>query len=427
MQPNDFDDEFRAKIDTYLKEGVEIAVDGGFDAFCLADTFDKYALAHNLTANELVHVVKEVFRKRTHRLVTDKSLGISHTVQGLVDNLLVALSSYAADKQAKVSAAEDPADDVDMDGDTLPPANANSVINGLECPPPSSLLKHMLRGKTDPAEVMQLTSLYFREFGSKPSNYANAYYDNDSTVSKISHKSTGKSTSKSRSPECFYGKSADHGYSAKSWIFAFQLYLAAEDEHNPVAKAATYLRGDALDWWQQSGYLSMPPDADFEQFSTAFLKRFVKPADSAKARRELPLLKQEGQSVETYAAKLNNMNNRIIEGTALDSTTLAVYFQQGLTRRISSALVDSQSIATMQDLALVIAADEEIESKLDLSVKQAQLEVPAPGNPNPNERGRFNNKGAEVPALTSPPTIVVLVEGPSMLAGAMLPGAEVPV
>ncbi|DBA97331.1 TPA: hypothetical protein ACH3X1_015069 [Trebouxia sp. C0004] len=209
--------------------------------------------------------------------------------------------------------------------------------------------------------------MYFREYDNRSSKYGSADY---STVSKISSKS-GKSTSKSRSPECFYGKPADHGYTAKSWIFAFQLYLAAEDEHNPVAKAATYLRGDALDWWQQSDYMSMPPNADFEKFSTAFLKRFVKPADSAKARRELPLLKQEGQSVETYAAKFNNMNNRITEGTAIDSTTLAVYFQQGLTRRISTALVNSQSIATMQNLALVMAAAEEIESKLGLSAKHA--------------------------------------------------------
>ncbi len=140
----------------------------------------------------------------------------------------------------------------------------------------------------------------------------------------------------------------------------------------------------------------MPPDVDFEQFSTAFLKRFVKPADSAKARRDLPLLKQEGQSVETtYTANFNNMNNRITEGTAIDSTTLTVYFQQGLTRRISIALVNSQSIATMQGLALVMAAAEEIESKLDLSAKQAtQVEVPATGNPNSAKRGRYgNNRG----------------------------------
>ena len=31
-------------------------------------------------------------------------------------------------------------------------------------------------------------------------------------------------------------------------MFALQLYLVAEDEHNPIAKAATYLRSVALDW-----------------------------------------------------------------------------------------------------------------------------------------------------------------------------------
>ncbi|DBA74281.1 TPA: hypothetical protein ACH3X1_011062 [Trebouxia sp. C0004] len=51
-----------------------------------------------------------------------------------------------------------------MDEEELPSANANPVINGLECPPPPSLLKHMLRGKTYPTEVMQLTSLYYMEF-----------------------------------------------------------------------------------------------------------------------------------------------------------------------------------------------------------------------------------------------------------------------
>ncbi len=54
------------------------------------------------------------------------------------------------------------------------------------------------------------------------------------------------------------------------------------------------------------------------------------------------------------------MNDRITEGSAIDNTTLAINFQQGLTHRIPSALVSSQSIATMQDLASVMAAAEEI-------------------------------------------------------------------
>ncbi len=43
----------------------------------------------------------------------------------------------------------------------------------------------------------------------------------------------------------------------------------------------------------------------------------------------------------------------------------------------------------MQELALVMAAAEEIESTLDLSVKQAHVEVPATGNPNPQQARPF--------------------------------------
>ena len=49
-----------------------------------------------------------------------------------------------------------------MDHEELHPANASHASNRLECPPSSSPLNFMLRGKTDPADVMQLTSLYSR-------------------------------------------------------------------------------------------------------------------------------------------------------------------------------------------------------------------------------------------------------------------------
>ena len=48
-----------------------------------------------------------------------------------------------------------------------------------------------------------------------------------------------------------------------------------------------------------------------------------------------------------------------------------MWFQHGLARRIANAIIHSHLIATLQNLKLVIAAAEEIESKLDLSVKQA--------------------------------------------------------
>ena len=43
------------------------------------------SLAHNVSASELVHIVKGVFQERAHRLVTEKSLGLVHTAEGLVD------------------------------------------------------------------------------------------------------------------------------------------------------------------------------------------------------------------------------------------------------------------------------------------------------------------------------------------------------
>ena len=46
-------------------------------------------MAHNVTAPGLVHIVKEVFQERAHRLMTEKTLGILFTVEALVNNLFV--------------------------------------------------------------------------------------------------------------------------------------------------------------------------------------------------------------------------------------------------------------------------------------------------------------------------------------------------
>ena len=50
------------------------------DTLCVCDT----CTAHNVMATELVHVVKEVFQERPHRLVTNKNLGLVHNMEGLV-------------------------------------------------------------------------------------------------------------------------------------------------------------------------------------------------------------------------------------------------------------------------------------------------------------------------------------------------------
>ncbi len=112
--------------------------------------------------------------------------------------------------------------------------------------------------------------------------------------------STVKSTTKSHPPATFHGHASDHGHAAQSWLYSVQLYYQAENEHNPVAKVATYLREHALDWWQQLGSKTLPLDANFTAFSEAFLARYVKPSDSQKARKELPTLRQsDNESVET--------------------------------------------------------------------------------------------------------------------------------
>ena len=47
----------------------------------------------NLTASELAHVLKDVFQKSAHRLVTDKSLGSIHSVAGSVDKQGIAMQN----------------------------------------------------------------------------------------------------------------------------------------------------------------------------------------------------------------------------------------------------------------------------------------------------------------------------------------------
>ena len=104
--------------------------------------------------------------------------------------------------------------------------------------------------------------------------------------------SSFKSSSRSSPPDSFHGHAKDHGQPAQSWLYSVELYFQAEYTPNPVAKAVTYLHGEACRWWQQIGSKTLSSTASFEMFSQAFLARFVKPSDSAKARAEIPHLKQ---------------------------------------------------------------------------------------------------------------------------------------
>ncbi|DBB00233.1 TPA: hypothetical protein ACH3X1_014062 [Trebouxia sp. C0004] len=144
----------------------------------------------------------------------------------------------------------------------------------------------------------------------------------------------------------------DHGQPAQSWLYGVDLYFQAEYTPNPDAKTVTYLHGEARHWWQQ-----MSAASTCEMFSQAFLARFVKPSDSAKARAEIPHLKQTG-SVESFASHFRNVKSRISVGSPVDTTTLAGYFVPGLKTKLATALAAHCSLATMQELDSVISAAE---------------------------------------------------------------------
>ena len=112
----------------------------------------------------------------------------------------------------------------------------------------------------------------------------------------------------------------------------------------------------------------LPYAATFENFSQAFLARFVKPSDSAKARAELPYLKQT-DSVEAFASHFRNVNSRISVDSPTDTITLATYFVCGLKTKLAKTFAVHCSLATMQELDSVSAA-EEMEAQLNLAAKQ---------------------------------------------------------
>ena len=161
--------------------------------------------------------------------------------------------------------------------------------------------------------------------------------------------SSFRSSSRSSPPEPFHGLAKDQGQPAQSWLYGVELYFQAEYTPNLVAKAVTYLHGEARRWWQQVGSKTLSAASTFEmKFSQAFLARFVKPSDSAKARVEIPHLKQI-DSVESFASHFRNVNSRISVGSPIDTTTLAGYFVHGLKTKLATALAAHCSLATMQE------------------------------------------------------------------------------
>ena len=172
-------------------------------------------------------------------------------------------------------------------------------------------------------------------------------------------------------PAEFHAKPDQLGQFATDWLYQAQLWVQAESFLKPVPKVITYLRGDALAWWRDVGDLAVGPNGSWLDFKTAFLKRFVKPSDSLKARVALQACAQGDLSVEAFASKFRGIANRIVVGNPVDRTTQATWFLRGLNGRIMSRLQGSVEHTVMMDVDLVIAAAVNIEANLDVAAKQA--------------------------------------------------------
>ena len=127
-----------------------------------------------------------------------------------------------------------------------------------------------------------------------------------------------RSTAKAAQPPPFHGTLKDRGQPARLWVFSFVSYLQACNESKPVLFVTSYLRDDALAWWQSFGMQKLSAAATLDQFQQIFLEKYVKPSDSIEARAEFQKLTQaKQQSVEAYAAGFIQTRSRISLGTSV--------------------------------------------------------------------------------------------------------------
>ena len=187
---------------------------------------------------------------------------------------------------------------------------------------------------------------------------------------------------RSKNIDLFAGKPEQLG----DWLSSAEVYLDSVESERPMPKIATYLRGDAQEWWKTQGKAAVGLDATFAQFADAFLARFVKAADGRKARQELSEMKHGDLTVEAFAAQFRSCAARIVAsktGTAVDSTTQAGCFQNGLKRVIVSKLQGIVELEVMSDIDLLMDAAEKVEANLEMS-KAAKDDRPVNNNSSQN-------------------------------------------
>ena len=197
---------------------------------------------------------------------------------------------------------------------------------------------------------------------------------------------------RSKNIDCFAGKPDQLGKGARDWLSSVEVYLDSVDTDCPVPKIATYLRGDAQEWWRTQGKAVVGLDAPFHKFADAFLSRFVKAADGRKARLELSEMKQSDLTVEAFAAQFRSCAARIFAsntGTPVDSTTQAGYFQRGLKKSIVNKLSGTIAPEVMSDIDLLMEAAEKVEANLEMSKLAKDKDDDSRGN----SRGNNSNSG----------------------------------
>ena len=182
--------------------------------------------------------------------------------------------------------------------------------------------------------------------------------------------SVSKSTAKAAQPPTFHGTLKDHGQPARLWVFGFAHYLNACNETRPVPFVTSYLRDDALAWWQSFGMQKLSAAATLTEFTEVFLEKYVKPSDSIEARAELQKLSQAKQSVEAYAAEFVQIRSRISIGTVVDSSTQARWFLEGLKNNVKKVLTNTATVTVLNDIEQLMPAAIDAETKLSLTVSQ---------------------------------------------------------
>ena len=132
-----------------------------------------------------------------------------------------------------------------------------------------------------------------------------------------------------RRPEAFDGRRRNLG--AQLWLSTLNTYIQAVPEPHKVTVAATYLTGRALEWYN----CAQTELTSYEQFTNAFMQRFVDSTLQDEALQRLATLKQTG-SLHSYNALFETTLH--MAGISPSDKFATVYYVQGLEPNLQEAV-----------------------------------------------------------------------------------------